>query len=217
MLKSSRRAATLAALALPPTLILAAPALVLAPGLVPAAHAQAADAGDTAFVRSLASRMLAVVNGPGSAATKKSAIVPVLNQDVDVDAIGRFCLGRYWNVATPSQQQQFLSLFRKVLTNTITSKLGDYRGVGITVNDGTEQDGKGMVPTVITRPGQPPANVIWVISHETGSPKIVDVQAEGVSLSLTQRQDYASYLARHGNKVDALITALRNQVARYDM
>ena len=190
----------------------AAPLALLA---VPA-HAQSPDAADTAFVRALAGRMLAVVNGPASGAEKTTQIVPVLNQDVDVDAIGRFCLGRYWHVATPAQQQQFLSLFRQVLTNTITSKLGDYRGVGISVSDGTSQDGKGMVPTVITRAGQPPANVTWVIGHETGSPKIVDIMAEGVSLSLTQRSDYASYLARHGNQVGTLISALQNQVSHYN-
>jgi ABC-type transporter MlaC component len=39
----------------------------------------------------------------------------------------------------------------------------------------------------------------------------VDVIAEGVSLRLTIRSDYNAYLARHGDSIDALIEALRQQ------
>jgi phospholipid transport system substrate-binding protein len=46
-----------------------------------------------------------------------------------------------------------------------------------------------------------------------GSPKIVDVVAEGTSLRLTQRSDYASYLSQHGNNVDALIAAMKAQLS----
>ncbi|MCQ8278163.1 ABC transporter substrate-binding protein [Acetobacteraceae bacterium KSS8] len=185
----------------------------MTPGLISAAHAQS-NAGDAAFVQSLAQRMIAVVNGPGSAAEKKAQIQPLLDQDVDVDAIARFCLGRFWRTATPEQQAQYTALFHQVLTNSIDDKLGEYRGVGITVGQATQQDGKTYVATVISRPNQPTANVQWVISHATGQPRIVDVVAEGVSLSLTQRSDYASFLAHNGNDVGRLIAALKRQVSR---
>ena len=47
-----------------------------------------------------------------------------------------------------------------------------------------------------------------------GGPKIVDVVAEGTSLRLTQRDDYASYLARNNDSVQALIDALKRQVGQ---
>nr|WP_239478746.1 ABC transporter substrate-binding protein [Lichenicola cladoniae] len=190
-------------------------ALVLAPvGLVALTSGAQAQAPAAAFVQGLTSRLTAVVNGSGSTADKKAAILPMLSQDVDVDAIGRFCLGRFWRTATPSQQQRYLTLFHQVLVNSITGKLGDYKGVSITTGSATVQDGKSTVPTVITRPGQPTANVQWMVSSESGSPKVVDIVAEGVSLSLTQRSDYASYLAHNGNNVDALLNALSRQVSR---
>ncbi|MGI4747655.1 MAG: MlaC/ttg2D family ABC transporter substrate-binding protein [Janthinobacterium lividum] len=190
-------------------------ALVLAPfGLAALTSEAKAQASAAAFVQALTTRLTAVVNGSGSAADKKSAILPMLSQDVDVDAIGRFCLGRYWRTATPAQQQRYLTLFHQVLVNSITGKLGDYKGVSITTGSATMQDGKSSVPTVITRPGQPTTNVQWLVSSESGSPKVVDIVAEGVSLSLTQRSDYASYLAHNGNNVDALLNALSRQVSR---
>jgi phospholipid transport system substrate-binding protein len=55
--------------------------------------------------------------------------------------------------------------------------------------------------------------VQWVVDSSTGSPKIVDVVAEGTSLRLTQRSDYASYLERHGNDIGQLLAALHRQLA----
>ena len=34
------------------------------------------------------------------------------------------------------------------------------------------------------------------------------------ALRLTQRSDYASFITRHGNSVDALLTAMREQLAQ---
>lgn len=216
MLKTNirfRAAATMLVALVPATAPVGA--LILAPfGLAALATGAQAQTSATAFVQGLTTRLTAVVNGSGSAADKKTAILPMLSQDVDVDAIGRFCLGRYWRTATPAQQQRYLTLFHQVLVNSITGKLGDYKGVSITTGSATEQDGKSTVPTVISRPGQPTANVQWLVSSESGSPKVVDIVAEGVSLSLTQRSDYASYLAHNGNNVDALLNALSRQVSR---
>ena len=70
-----------------------------------------------------------------------------------------------------------------------------------------------MLAPLISRPNQQPNNAQWVVSFQSGRPSIIDVLAEGTSLRLTQRSDYASFLARNGNNIDALINALRRQVS----
>ncbi len=67
--------------------------------------------------------------------------------------------------------------------------------------------------TTVERPNNPPTQVDWIISEASGNPKIVDVVAEGTSLRLTQRSDYASYLHQNNGSVAALIEAMRHQVA----
>ena len=66
----------------------------------------------------------------------------------------------------------------------------------------------------MNRPGNAPAKVDWLVSADSGSPKIIDVIAEGTSLRLTQRSDYSAYLARNNNNVQALIEALRQQASQ---
>jgi phospholipid transport system substrate-binding protein len=176
-------------------------------------RAQATDKA-SAFVKSTGDRLVAVVNGPGSAASKRAGMTQIVNADVDVDGIGKFCLGRFWRQATPDQQKQYLTLFHQVLVTSITAKLGEYQGVTFTMGRSKPQDDDAVVSTTVLRPNNAPTAVDWIIANPSTDPKIIDVVAEGTSLRLTQRQDYASYLTHNNNNVDALIAAMKNQVAQ---
>jgi phospholipid transport system substrate-binding protein len=101
-----------------------------------------------------------------------------------------------------------------VLVTNIASKLGEYRGVKLAVVRGRQQDDDAIVTTIVERPNNAPTTVDWVIGQPASSPKIIDVIAEGTSLRLTQRQDYASYLSHNNNDVDALIKAMLQQTAQ---
>jgi phospholipid transport system substrate-binding protein len=167
-----------------------------------------------AFVKSTGDRLVGVVNGPGSISAKRAAMTQIINNDVDVEGIARFCLGRYWKQATPEQQKQYLALFHEVLVTNITAKLGEYRGVTFTMGRSRPQDEEAVVSTTVIRPNNPPTAVDWIIANLSGAPKIIDVVAEGTSLRLTQRQDYGSYLQHNNGNVDALISAMKNQVSQ---
>lgn len=165
----------------------------------------------TSFVRNLGEQLVAVVNGPGTLDEKQAKVAPLVERDVDVDGIARFCLGRFWRTASPEQRQAYVQAFHKVLVGTIVARLGEFQGVGFTMTQTVQREGATLVGTRITRPNQEPAAVQWVVDQVGGQPKIVDVVAEGTSLRLTQRSDYGSYLQQHGGSVDALIAAMRRQ------
>ena len=176
-------------------------------------RAQSTDKA-AAFVKSTGDKLVAVVNGPGSASAKRTQMTQIINSDVDVDGIGRFCLGRYWRQATPEQQKQYLTLFHEVLVTNITAKLGEYQGVTFTMGRSRPQDEEAVVSTTVVRPNNAPTAVDWIIANPSSQPKIIDVVAEGTSLRLTQRQDYASYLTHNNNNIDALIAAMKNQISQ---
>ncbi|GBQ36766.1 ABC transporter substrate-binding protein [Gluconacetobacter azotocaptans] len=184
---------------------------------LPAARpARAADAAAArSFVTDFGRQLVAIVNSDRTLTDKKAAILPLLQAHVDMDAIGRYCLGRYWRVATPEQQAHYLTLFHQVLVNSITDKIGDYRGVTFTVSGTSPAGDDQAVETIINRPEQPSANTQWIVSTTSGQPKVVDVVGEGTSLRLTQRNDYASFVARHNGSIDALLHALDHQVAAH--
>jgi phospholipid transport system substrate-binding protein len=178
-----------------------------------AVHAQSADKA-AAFVKSTGDRLVAVVNGPGPSNAKRGQMTQIINSGVDVEGIARFCLGRYWKQATPEQQKQYLALFHEVLVTNITSKLGEYQGVTFSMGRSRPQDEEAVVSTTVVRPNNAPTAVDWIIANPGNNPKIIDVVAEGTSLRLTQRQDYASYLAHNNGNIDALIAAMKSQISQ---
>ena len=179
---------------------------------IPRAWAEDASAA-AAFVQNFGSKLVDVVNGPGTLPEKEQRLRPLIDSAVDVDAIAHFCLGRYVTMATPQQVAEFANLFHAVLVNNITSKIGEYRGVTFRMADSSMRGSEAFVGTIVTRPESAPTNVRWVVSTASGTPKIVDVVAEGTSLRLTQRSDYSSYLSHNGNNLDSLISAMRRQVS----
>ena len=184
--------------------------LLLAAG--PRAWAQSPSEA-TGFVVRLGAELVGIVNGSGDLPAKRQRLSPVIETAVDVDGIARFCLGRFWRTATPEQQQQYGKLFHDVLLNNISSKLGQFQGVTFAPTTTTQRDTDILVGTTIVRPNQQPNNVQWVVNQVGGHPRIVDVVAEGTSLRLTQRSDYAAYLSRNNNNLDALIAAMKQQIA----
>jgi len=181
---------------------------------VPAGARRArADGADVAsqLIDKLLHDLIAVVNGPGTIEDKRAALAKIVDATVDVTSVARFCLGRYWRLASPSQQREYTDLFHRVLVISVTDKVGDYKGDIFTIGRSVPRDDDFVVPTVVTRLGNAPNRVEWLVSTSSGSAKLIDVIAEGVSLRLTQRDDYASYLSRNNNNVQALIDAMRQQ------
>jgi phospholipid transport system substrate-binding protein len=60
------------------------------------------------FVKDTAEKGLTFLSKPNSTEEEKKAeFKTLLNNSFDMDSIGRFTLGRYWNVATPAQQTEY--------------------------------------------------------------------------------------------------------------
>ena len=166
------------------------------------------------FVDKLLHDLTAIVNSSDPMAQKQVALAKIVDRDVDINDVARFCLGRFWRSATPDQQRDYTTLFHTVLMKNITGKVGDYQGVTFTVGRSQPREGATVVSSEVTRPGNPPNKVDWLISSASGGPKIIDVIAEGTSLRVTQRSDYASYLSRNNDNVQALINAMRQQISQ---
>ena len=192
--------------------VAAAPLLAAMAG---AAQAQtvAPDAA-RAFIQQSGQQLVSIVNSSASQAQKADELRDLVNRIVAVDQIGDYVLGRYLNVLTPQQHQQFQTLFHQLLSYNITYQIKAYQGVGITVNGAAQQGNDMVVDTTITTPGKQPADVGWAVDEIGGSPKIVDVIVAGTSLRITTRNDYSGVITDHGGQVSALLDAMQGQITR---
>ena len=155
---------------------------------------------------------MAIVNSGGSLQEKRRRVQAVIDAMVDVDGIARFCLGRFWRIATPDQRQQYMGLFHDLLVTEIAGHLGEYQGVSVTMGLARANADTEIVITVVERPNNPTTQIDWVIATNTGSPKIVDLLAEGTSMRLTQNADFTAYLARHQYNIHELVEGMRQRI-----
>jgi phospholipid transport system substrate-binding protein len=187
--------------------------LTISPGLSRDAFALPAPQA-IAFVKDICDRLAAIANSADSERQKRHELKEIIESFVDVDEIARFCLGRFWPIATPEQQTEYMTLFHELLVTKIADHLGEYQGVRVTMGHARPSGNMDIVVTTVARPQAPTMQVEWVVSTASGNPKIIDLLAEGTSLRITQNADFTSYLALNHFDVQELIEGMGHLVAQ---
>ena len=170
-----------------------------------AASAQGKPEG---FVSELAQEAIALSRSDTGGGTEQ--LERLLDSSTDVALVGRLVLGRHWRTATTAQRQDYLTLFRGYVLAGVTRRLGGANGIDkIEVTGSQPASGRdSMVATLITLGnGAEPSRVEWRVRRMGGGYRIVDVVAEGVSLVVTNRNEFDAIVARSG--LDGLLGQMR--------
>ncbi|HEV2097637.1 MAG TPA: ABC transporter substrate-binding protein [Stellaceae bacterium] len=180
--------------------------------LIIAARPAAAAADPAAMIAELGNQALQLLGNKVSADQRVARFRELFTQDFDVPGIARFVLGRYWNIATPAQQQEYVGLFTNYIALAYSNRLAEYSGETLRVMGTRPGPGGPVVSSEIIRPnGAPPARVDWLLTQHDSGYRISDVVVEGISMATTQRSEFAAVIQRNGGQVQGLITALRQK------
>lgn len=186
-------------------------AFVLLIGLITAAPGQATAQDARTFIARLGNEAIQVLGPSVSQQQRIGRFRQLFQRDFDVPGIGQFVLGRYWRTATPEEQQEFLKLFQEYIVQSYAAQLGEYGGEPFRVLGSRPSGNETVVTSEIDRPSGSRILVDWYVV-DRGGPKISDVYVAGVSMKVTQRDQFASVIQRNGGRVDALLTMLRQRV-----
>ena len=141
---------------------------------------------------------------------QKTKFAPLLRNNFDTDKIGKFALGRYNRQLTSAQRSEYNSLFSKMIVSVYTARFQEYSGQTVSVTGARKDEKSGdiLVNSLINQPsGGQPVPVDWRIRNG----KVIDVIVTGVSMSVTQRDDFASVISQGNGKIDALLAYLRQK------
>ena len=172
------------------------------------------------FIDTLSSAALKLATNTSlSSSERRQGIANILNQGFDMPWIARFVLGRNWRLATPEQRSDYLNLFQAIVEHTYSRQFTDYSGQKVSILG--HKIGKRKYIFVRSRIYDPKRsniniNVNWRLIPNGNSFKIIDVVIEGVSMGVTQRNEYASVLQRNGNSISALIKAMRESLTKLE-
>lgn len=195
---------------------LATVAAVAVPGLAVVGAGQAlAEQEPAAQLVQMAANQAIEVARANAGPAREAGIRRVLESYFDLPYIGRATLGSYWNQATPQQRERFLKASASVEARSYAERFGQYRGQTITVGRiNPKGSGVSIVESRLTQSSGDPVTVQWEVRNEGQGLRIVDVRTEGVSMAMTRRADFVSYIRNHGGQVEALIDELEARAKR---
>jgi phospholipid transport system substrate-binding protein len=168
-----------------------------------------------AFMNQLWDRTVEVLNKKADPAVREARFRQLFRDDFDAPGIARFVLGRYWRTVSEEEQQEFVKLFEDYVVFVYTVRFGDFGGQSFKIR-GSHSDGNGViVSTDVISPGNPtPLRLDWrLVTDDKGAYKVNDVIVEGISMTATQRSEFASVVQRSGGQVQSLISMMREKTA----
>lgn len=177
--------------------------------------ASAQTDGAAGFIDGMAKRAIGILQtGGAGTAQGRAEFTQILNRGFDLPTIGRFVLGRYWNSTSPQQRQEYMQLFERMIVETYSRRFQNYQGETLVVKAtrAVGSQGDTLVATEVRQRDGPPIQVDWRVRQAGGGYKVVDVIVARVSMSVTQRDEFASVIAQNGGSIDGLLQAMRQRI-----
>lgn len=176
------------------------------------AHAEINGADAEKFIQKTTQQGIEeLINSNVSETEKKARFTKLFNDDLDLDFIGKFVLGRYWKTSSQQQRTDFIDVYRKLNIQTWSERFNEFKGkhfefIGTEKSKSADQI---FVNTQVPMDEGAPASVKWRVKETNGRLRIVDIIIENVSLAQTARSEYTAYIKKSPNGIDGLIKDLR--------
>lgn len=178
---------------------------------VAAGSAAAQDA--RTFVATLGSQAIQVLGPAVPPEQRLARFRELFRTDFDITGIGQFVLGRYWRAATPQEQAEFLRLLQEYVAQAYSARLGPYGGAPFQVTGSRQNGAETVVTSQVVRANGQPVQIDWYLINSGGQFKITDVYVGGISMKVTQRDEFASVIQQSGGQIEGLLARLRQKIA----
>ncbi len=165
-----------------------------------------------AFVQSVGDRAVRILKNCDAegGAFEGEDLKELIRSGFNIDLIGRFVLGRFARKVTPDQLAEYQTLYREFFVDNYSQQLCAFGGDEITVL-GSQPVGTrdAIVGIRISRDGQA-RKAAWRVRAKDGDYKIIDLMIDGVSMALSQREEFAAITASRG--MEGLLEVLRTKL-----
>ncbi len=177
--------------------------------LVPASFVAAKAAGDPSkLIESVAAEVIQLVKSKPAGPEREAGIRQVLEKSFDLPYMARAALATHWDQTTPEQRDRFLKAVIAAEAKAYSDRFGQYGGQTLTTGKVFQRkNGVSIVESKLNQANGQPIKIEWEVRGD----RITDVKIEGVSMVMTRRADFNSYIQNHGGKVEPLIAELESK------
>ena len=164
------------------------------------------------FITNLTSDASKVLASEESKDQKMLKLINLAEENVDIDGIGRYTLGKYRKQLSDAQLDEYKSLFRKYFLKSFSSRLSEYTDPKINViKEEIINDKYTIVSSVLeANEKRPEVKIDWrVYTINPEKPLVRDLIIEGLSLARTQREEFNSVIQNGDGNIEVLFSNLR--------
>ena len=160
------------------------------------------------FVTSFADSAISILsNDTISDSERTSSFTELVMSSIDLNLISKFVLSKAWKNASDEQKENYLIAFKDYFVSSYANKLDQYTGEKVDVIGSQEAGKYVIVESNIVREGTDTLkiNLKWRLLNKNNQIKIIDLNIEGISLVIAQREEFQSFLANNDYDLDKLI------------
>ena len=136
-----------------------------------AAHADVDAAKAQQFIQNVTQQGIEeLINSDVSESERQARFTKLFNQDLDLDFIGKFVLGRYWRTASAQQRKDFIDVYRKLNIQTWSERFNEFKGKHFEFIDTEKSKSPDQIFVNTQVPMQEgnPASVKWRVKDSDG-------------------------------------------------
>lgn len=155
-----------------------------------------------------------IINSNASSQEKNEIFRKLFSENLDLDFIGRYVLGRYWRTASASQKKEFINLYREFNVITWSKRFDEFKGKKFVFSGTSSASNPNQifVNTKVPMEEGAPVSVKWRVYDHNNKLKIIDIIIENVSLAQTARNEYTAFIAKSPKDLEGLLENLREKI-----
>jgi phospholipid transport system substrate-binding protein len=173
-----------------------------------------AAADPSQLVKSVTAQVIDIVKTK-TGASREAAFHEILRNNFDLPYMGRLELGTHWNEASEQQRARFLTALETAEVRAYSERLGKLAEYTLTIDKVVSQpNGVWIVDSFLSQASGQPIKLEWEVRDNGQGPRIADIKIAGVSMFLTKRSEFNSYIQNNGGTVEPLVEELEVRAAR---
>lgn len=166
------------------------------------------------FLQELSDAAIAILAKESlTAEQREQELGELFDRGFHLPTVSRFVLGRHWRAASQDQRATYQQVFRDFIVKSYSKRFSSFTSEKLKItNSRSEGENDTFVFSLLERPGGESTRVSWRIRRYADDFKIIDVIVEGISMLITQRDEFNSVIRNSGGELEGLITLLQGKV-----
>ena len=178
----------------------------------------AAPRSAASFLADLRDRAVAQLSEDGISEDEKARrFTALLRESLDTESIARFVTGPTWRDADGDQKKAFMEAFEASIVARFLPLLGKDADQRLVFDQAAAASAKEetvvQVKSTVQRDDGKLSKLVWRLRKTEGGFKIIDLSAEGISMAMTLRDEYASVLNANDGDLGELARLIRKRTA----